>query len=67
MISRLLAGIAGVVLIAVSLAPDNLSASAGWELGGALLFLGVLSGVYLLFYGLTGEWLWRLGNRRDSD
>lgn len=67
MIPRLLAATAGFVLVAASLAPGNLAAIGGPELGALLVFLGVLAGVYLLFYGLTGRWLWRLGSRSDSD
>ena len=67
MISRLLVAAAGLVLVAVSLAPGNLAAIGGPEVGAVLVFLGVLAGVYLMFYGLTGRWLWRLGSRSDRD
>ncbi len=67
MISRLLAATAGLALIAASLAPGTLATIGGWGLGAVLVFPGVLIGVYLLFYGLTGEWLWRLSSRSDRD
>ena len=67
MISRLLVATAGVVLVAASVAPGNLAAIGGPEVGAVLIFLGVLIGVYLLFYGLTGRWLWRLRSRSDRD
>ena len=67
MISRLLTAIAGVALLVAVLSPGTLSAIGGSQVGGGLAFLGVLIGVYLLFYGLTGQWLWRLRSRSDSD
>ena len=66
-ISRSLTAVAGIALLAASLAPGKLSTIGGPELGALFVFLGILIGVYLLFYALTGKWLWTLRSRPGGD
>ena len=67
MFSRSLIAAAGIALLAASLAPGNLAAIGGPEIGALLVFVGVLVGVCLVFFALTGRWLWTLRSRPDGD
>jgi hypothetical protein len=62
--SRLLSAVGGIAVLILSAswpqvlqAPEIASVGA---IGGFLSFLGIMLGVYLMFYAMTGEWLPKL-------
>jgi len=65
--ARLLSGVAGLAVIIITATwPKFLHTSEldlASSLGAFLAFIGIMLGVYLLFYSMTGEWLPKLRNR----
>lgn len=66
--SRLLSGAAGLAVIVFSVIWPRVLGISEVELigsvGGYLAPVGIILGVYLLFYSMTGEWLPKLRNRK---
>jgi len=69
--SRLTIGVTGLAVIVISVAwpqvvrpPENTVMNA---IGGPLMYLGTLIGVYLLFYSMTGDWLPKLTSRKRKN
>ncbi len=66
--SRLLSGAAGVaVLVFAAISPQVLLTSEISMIGGLagyLMFVGMMLGVYLLFYCMAGEWLHKFKKRK---
>ena len=64
---RLLSGAAGFAVLVLSVSwPQVLRAlemTTVSAISGYLSFLGIMLGVYLLFYAVTGEWLPKLAKR----
>lgn len=67
---RCVSGAAGVLVIALSFkwmdwfgVPYDMVPGM---VGGMVVFLGTMLGVYLLFYALTGDWLPRLSRSTGS-
>lgn len=65
---RFVSGAAGVLMIILSFVwKDWFGVSndrTPGSLGGIAIFVGLMLGVYLLFYALTGDWLPRLSKHR---
>ena len=65
--SRALSAVAGVFVLILSAAwPEVFQPSESSmlsTLGAYLSFVGIMLGVYLLFYSMTGDWLPRLAKR----
>ena len=65
--SRFLVGAAGLAVMVFSVVwPQVLESSESelvGSLGGYLVPMGIMLGVYLLIYSMTGEWLPKLRNR----
>ena len=70
MISRLSAGIAGLVILVLAFTWPQLFRSLSNEListiGGLLTAAIAMFGVYLLFYSLTGDWLPKLRKTKGN-
>ena len=65
--SRLLAGVAGMAVLLISVTwPRYFAAPISGVMGGLAGYfsvLGILLGAYLLFHSISGEWLPNLRNR----
>ena len=70
MLTRLVVGGAGVAVLVISIAivlPQAsriLGGAVANTLGALFVMAGIMGGVYLLFYSMTGEWLPKLTKRK---
>ena len=71
MMIRAICGLAGAAVLLVALTWHQIL-PLHWQssirsVSGTVTFAGIMLGVYILFFGLTGDWLPRLRNRKKQN
>ena len=71
MMIRVICGLAGAAVLLVALTwhqilPLHWQSSIS-SVSGTVTFAGIMLGVYILFFGLTGDWLPRLRKREKQN
>ena len=68
-LTRVIAGVVGVAVVLFAFTWPNVTPALADRLAGPIIgiftTLVVMFGVYLMFFGLTGDWLPRLTKLRD--